>query len=129
LVVLDPLDIDANHADGVDNLVVFSDLNGDGETDGSVTDDDDNEQILIRHAGDRLEWQPKPGAGYVTLVAGITNDADGDGVAEPLFVPDSASDPSRMIVRVTAESPNPDPVTGEIRRYTVVSEVALRKAL
>ncbi len=76
-----------------------------------------------------MEWQPKPGASFVTLVDGVTNDADGDGVAEPMFIPDSATNPTRMIVRVTAESPDPDPVTGEILRYTVTSEVALRKAL
>ena len=38
MLVLDPLDIDADHTDGVDNLIVFTDRNGDGETDGTVTD-------------------------------------------------------------------------------------------
>jgi type II secretory pathway pseudopilin PulG len=128
-VVLDPADNDANHADGVDNLLIFADLNGDGETDGTATDDDDDEQILIRHAGGLVEWQPEPGAGYVTLVANISNDADGDGTAEPMFVPDSATSPTQIVVRVTAESPDPDPVSGQPLRYTVTSQVVMRKSL
>jgi len=125
-VVLDPEGTSPNHAKGVDNLLIFADLNGDGETDGTLTDDDDEERLLIRHALNAVEWQPKPGAAYVTLVTNVSNDADGDDTAEPMFVPDDATNPSRITVRVTTRSPAPDPLTGEFLRYTVTSDVALR---
>ena len=128
-VVLDPLNNDANEADGVDNLVVFADINGDGEVDGTVTDDDDGELLLIRHDGDRIEWRMKGSASYITLIDHVSNDADGDGTTEPMFIPDDATDPSRITIRVTARSPSPDPVSGEFIRYTVTSDVVLRKTL
>ncbi len=128
-VVLDPLGIDADLSDGVDNLVTFADLNADSETDGTVTDDDDNEQVLIRHNGDRIEWQTKPGNAFIALAVNISNDSDGDGTIEPMFVPNSVSNPSRITVRVTAVSPAPDPVTKNLIRYTVESDVVLRKSL
>lgn len=128
-VVLDPENTDADHSDGVDNLLIIADLNGDGETDGTVTDDDDDEQILIRHSANVVEWRRKPTASYITLVADVTNDADGDGNPEPMFVPDSATNPSQITVTVTARSPMRDPVRGDFLRYTVTSDVVLRKSL
>ncbi len=128
-VVLDPQGTDADHTDGVDNIVLFADLNADSETDGTVTNDDDNEQVVIRHAGDRIEWQTEPSGSFVTLAVDISNDADGNGTAEPMFVADDATNPSRVTVRITAQSPAPDPVTQEFVRYTVESDVVLRKTL
>jgi hypothetical protein len=129
VVTLDPLGTDGNPADGVDNVEVYADLNADAETDGAASADDEEEQILIRHVADAVEWRLTPAAGFVVLARGVTNDADGDGLAEPMFVADDAAAPERITVRVTARSAVPDPQSGEFIRYTVSSDVALRKSL
>ena len=125
-VVLDP-----DLSDTISEIEVYADINGDGETDGTVTDDDDGEQILIRHTGDRIEWRPSADTSdpFIILARNISNDADGDGTPEPMFVPDSTTDPRMITVRITAESPVADLRTGEFSRYSVVSQVVLRKAL
>jgi hypothetical protein len=45
-----------------------------------------------------------------------------------MFVPD-ANPPTRIGVTVTAQSPTPDPTSGDFIRYTVRSDVVLRKEL
>ncbi|MDX1388461.1 MAG: prepilin-type N-terminal cleavage/methylation domain-containing protein [Acidobacteriota bacterium] len=123
VVVLDPDDNDADDTDGVDDLEVYADLLGDGDT------DDIDEQVRIRHSGDQILWRRQANLSYIVLAENISNDADGDGTAEPMFLPDTTPTPSRITVQVTAESPAPDPVTGQIIRYTVRSDVTLRKQL
>ncbi len=122
-VVLDPDDNDANDADGVDDIEIYADLLGDGDI------DDLDEQVRIRHSGDQILWRRQVGLSYIVLAENISNDADGDGTAEPMFIPDTTPTPSRITVRVTAEAPAPDPVTGQAIRYTVSSDVVLRKQL
>ncbi|HUD72713.1 MAG TPA: prepilin-type N-terminal cleavage/methylation domain-containing protein [Dongiaceae bacterium] len=119
-VVLDPLPTDS-----VNFIEVLADLNEDGDT------DDPNERILIRHINDRIEWRTSSDTSqpYVTLAENITNDSDGDGVEEAMFVPDSLSHPTRVLVRITARSPSVDPRRGDYLRYTVSSEVVLRRNL
>ena len=56
-------------------------------------------------------------------------DLDGDGTVEPMFVPDSATNPRRISIRITARSPVPNPMSGEFIRFTVASDVVLRKSL
>ena len=51
-----------------------------------------------------------------------------NGTIEPMFIPNSAS-PTRVTVQITARSPDPDPTSGEFIRYTVSSDVELRKEL
>jgi prepilin-type N-terminal cleavage/methylation domain-containing protein len=123
--------LDPDPTDGVSQIEVFADLNQDGETDGTATDDDDGEQILIRHTGSRVEWRPTADVSdpFVVLARNISNDADGDGTPEPMFVPDSTSNPTRVTVQVTAESARADSRTGQPVRYTVTSRVVLRKTL
>ena len=118
-----PVVLDSNPGDGISEIEVFADLDGDGDTDSA------DEHVLIRHIADRIEWRRATTGSFEILAVDISNDADGDGTVEPLFVPDSVSDPTRVLVRVTAESPIPDPVTGQPLRYTVSSDVALRKRL
>ena len=122
-VVLDPDDNDGNDADGVDDIEVYADLLGDGDT------DDLGERVRIRHSGDQILWRRQDGLSYIVLAGSISNDADGDGTAEPMFVPDATPTPTRITVQVTAQSPSPDPVTGQFIRFTVSSDVALRKRL
>jgi hypothetical protein len=89
------------------------------------------EQVTIRHIGDRIEWRlTGDGSSPFQVVSiGITNDADGDGLVEPMFQPDDPTDPSVITVQITARSPVPDPRNGEFIRYTLRNEVTLRKGL
>jgi len=118
--------LDADLGDSVSEIEVFADLDEDGDT------DTPGEQMLIRHtgAGRQVVWRETGDAGdpFVVLAVNISNDADGDGTIEPMFVPD-ATPPTRIAVTVTAESPMPDPTSGQPIRYTVRSEVVLRKEL
>ena len=115
--------LDTNLGDNISEIETFADLDADGDTDGV------NEQVLIRHVGDIIEWRRSASGSFETLAVGISNDSDGDGTPEPMFVPDSTTDPTRVVVQITAESPEPDPVTQAPMRVTVSSEVVFRKKL
>ena len=119
-VVLDPLPNDS-----VNYIEVLADLNEDGDT------EDPNERILIRHINNQVEWRTSSDVSqpYEILADNITNDSDGDGVVETMFVPDSLTDPTRVTVRITARSPTIDPRRGDYLRYTISSEVSLRRNL
>ena len=80
---------------------------------------------------DRVEWRRSSDTSqpFDVLAVNISNDEDGDGTAEPMFVANSTTDPSRILVRLTAQSPVPDPKTGQRIRFTVASEVVLRNGL
>jgi hypothetical protein len=111
--------------DEVSEITVFADLDEDGLA--ASLDED----VLIRHAGSQVVWRRGPDEPLLVVATNITNDSDGDGVVEDMFVPVSDPSPSaqRVLVQVTAQSPVPDPMTGRFIRYTVRSEVALRKTL
>jgi hypothetical protein len=115
--------LDTDPGDGIDEIEAFADLDADGDTDGP------DEQVLIRHVADRIEWRRSAGGSFEILPVGMSNDSDGDGNPEPMFVPDSTTDPTRVVVQVTAESTEPDPVSHEPVRFTVASEVVFRKTL
>ena len=115
--------LDTNLGDNISEIETFADLDADGDTDGV------NEQVLIRHVGDIIEWRRSASGSFETLAVGISNDSYGDGTPEPMFVPDSTTDPTRVVVQITAESPEPDPVTQAPMRFTVSSEVVFRKKL
>lgn len=122
--------MDPDTTDDVSQIEVFADLNADAETDGTVTDDDLDEQVLIRHINDTVEWRrtADPNDPFIVLAVNISNDADGDGTIEPMFV-GNGTPPTAITVQVTAESPVADPISGEFIRYTVNSEVVLRSEL
>jgi len=117
--------LDPSPTNSTNYIEVFADLNEDGDT------NDANEDITIRWATDKIEWRTTSDTTqpYVTLADSISNDADGDGTPETMFVADSMSNPTRITVRITARSPVPDPRSGQYIRYTVSSEVVLRKKL
>lgn len=116
---------DPNLGDSVSQIEIFADLDEDGLTT-SV-----NEQMTIRHTGLQVQWRRTgdPDDVFEILATNISNDADGDGTIEPMFQPDDPSNPTRVTVQITAESPLPDPTTGQVVRYTVRSDVTLRKSL
>ncbi len=120
-----PVVLDPSPSNTANYIEALADLNEDGDT------DDADEDVLIRWAGNRVEWRKTSDTGqpFVILADTISNDSDGDGIAETMFVPDSTSSPTRVTVRITAQSPSPDPRSGLYIRYTVSSEVVLRKTL
>ena len=115
--------LDTNLGDNISEIETFADLDADGDTDGL------NEQVLIRHIEDRIEWRRGVSGSFEILAVGVTNDSDGDGNPEPMFVPDSLTDPTKIVVQITTESAEPDPVTREPMRFTMASEIAFRKKL
>jgi prepilin-type N-terminal cleavage/methylation domain-containing protein len=117
---------DTDLSDSISEIEVFADFDSDGSTTG-----DDDEAVLIRHVGNRIEWRRNDTSGtpFIVLATNISNDEDGDGVIEPMFQPDVTPNPSRITVQITAQSPVPDPTSGQFIRYTVRSDVVLRKSL
>ena len=117
--------LDSDLGDDISEIEVYADLDSDGTTDGL------DEQVLIRHVGDRIVWRRSNDTSgpFVILATNISNDADGDGTIESMFVPSSTPDPERITVRITARSPVPDPMSGEFIRFTADTEVVLRKSL
>ena len=118
------VNLDSDTGDGIAEIEVLADLDADGTTNGI------DEQVLIRHVGDEIVWRRSNDTGepFIILASGISNDADGDGTVEEMFVPSSAN-PDRITVQITAQSRAPNPVSGEFIRYTISSEVVLRKSL
>jgi prepilin-type N-terminal cleavage/methylation domain-containing protein len=116
---------DPDPLDDVSQIEMFADLDEDKQT------LSDGEQVTIRHIDDRIEWRLNGDASspYQVVATGITNDADGDGVIEPMFQPDDPADPAVITVQITARSPVPDPRNGKFIRYTLKNEVTLRKGL
>ena len=123
---LPTINLDSDTSDANAEIEVFADLNEDGDT------LDAEEQTLIRHIGaaGQVVWRPTSDVNdpFIVLSGDISNDSDGDGTIEPMFVPD-ANPPTRITVQITAQSPAPDPTSGQFIRYTVSSDVVLRKAL
>ena len=115
--------LDPDPSDDVSQIEVHADFNADGATDAA------GEQVLIRHVGDRIEWRRSATLPFETLAVNISNDANGDGAIEPMFVPIPATDPRRIRVQITARSPRVDAKSREFIVYTVSSEVLLRKAI
>ena len=116
---------DQNLGDGISEIEVFADLDEDQLTDSL------DEQVLIRHVANQVVWRRTNDVNdpFIVLATNISNDADGDGTAEPMFVPDTTPNPTRITVPITAQSPSPDPTSGQFIRYTVSSDVVLRKSL
>jgi prepilin-type N-terminal cleavage/methylation domain-containing protein len=122
---LDTLNMDSDTSDGIAEIELFADLDADGANDGL------DEQVLIRHVGNRIVWRRTNDVSdpFIVLATNITNDADGDGTVEEMFVASPPADPKFITVRITAQSPIPDPVSGEFIRYTVSSDVVIRKSI
>lgn len=104
-------------------IEVFADLNEDGDT------LDADEDVTIRFASGRLEWRKSTSGSYETLSEDISNDADGDGSAEPMFVADNPARPTRITVTLTARSPVANPTNQREIRSTASTDVLLRRNL
>lgn len=117
------LTLNATNPASADQIEIRADLDEDGVI--SAADED----VLIRLNGTSLEWRKSAGGPFVALASDITNDENGDGNAEMMFTPDSATNPTKVTVKITAQSPVPDSRTGQYVRYTVTDVVALRGKL
>lgn len=118
-------------ADTISELEIFADLDEAFAATAADATTGDGEQILIRHVGNQVIWRTTsdPNDPFVIVSDNISNDADGDGTIEPMFTPDSVTSPTQVTVQITAQSPVIDPVTQDFIRYTVSSDVVLRKDL
>jgi prepilin-type N-terminal cleavage/methylation domain-containing protein len=117
-----PVILDSDLSDSINDITVQADLNADGDT------DDTDEHMTIRQINGRVELQRTAGGSWETVGVNITNDADGDGTAEPMFTPDATPDPTRITVKVTATASSPNPENGAPIRYTLTTDVVLRNA-
>ena len=122
--------VDSDFSDAVSELTVRSDFDSilnPGDPDGLATQLD--EEIEFRHSGNTLMWRRQPGGRFEVLAMNISNDADGDGTIENMFIPDSNVNPTRITIQVTATSPVVDPISKDFTRYTVSADVVLRKEI
>jgi prepilin-type N-terminal cleavage/methylation domain-containing protein len=120
-----PVVTDTDTTDTIAEIEVFADLvePPDGLTNGL------DEQVMIRHVNDQIVWRRRAADPFEVLAINISNDANGDGTIEPMFVPDVTPNPTRITVQITARSPVVDPVSGDFIRYTVSSDVVLRSSI
>jgi len=122
--------LDTNTGDTIAEITVRADYHtaGTPNTPDGLADQID-EVIVFRHTNNTLIWDRDDDGSFEVLAVNISNDADGDGTIENMFVPDSTIDPQQLTVQITARSPVIDPVTRDFTRYTVTSDVFIRKDL
>jgi len=120
----------SDDTDAISEIEIFADLDEAG-TDATDACDGTDEQVHIRHVNGQVIWRRTNNVAdpYTVVANNISNDANGDGTIEPMFVPDDPTDPTVITVQITARSPVVDPVTRDFIRYTVSSDVVLRKDL
>ncbi|NIL99934.1 MAG: prepilin-type N-terminal cleavage/methylation domain-containing protein [Acidobacteria bacterium] len=124
------LTLDTNTGDTVAEITVRADYHTAGTpgTPDGLADQVD-EVIVFRHVNNQILWDNDDDGNFDVLAVNISNDADGDGTIENMFVPDSTTDPQQITVQITAVSPVIDPITRDFSRYTVTSDVFIRKDL
>jgi type II secretory pathway pseudopilin PulG len=124
------LTLDTNTGDTIAEITVRADYHTPGTpgTPDGLADEPD-EVIVFRHTNNTIVWDDDDDGTFEVLAVNISNDADGDGTIENMFVPDSTTDPQQITVQITARSPVIDPVTRDFTRYTVSSDVYIRKDL
>ncbi len=124
------LTLDTNTGDTIAEITVRADYHTAGTpgTPDGLADQID-EVIVFRHTNNTIIWDNDDDGTFEVLAVNISNDADGDGTIENMFVPDSTTDPQQITVQITARSPVIDPITRDFTRYTVTSDVYIRKDL
>jgi len=124
------LTLDANTGDTIAEITVRADFHtaGTPDTPDGLADQID-EVIVFRHTNNQIVWDQDDDGTFEVLAVNISNDADGDGTIENMFVPDSTTDPQQITVQITARSAVIDPITRDFSRYTVSSDVYIRKDL
>jgi hypothetical protein len=109
------------------NTTNFLQIRSDIDEDGTVANEPD-EDITIRWSGGHVEWRRTSDTTepFQVIADNITNDENGDGTAEQMFTADSISSPRRITVKITAQSPVPDPQTNQFARCTLSTQFFLR---
>ena len=128
--LFDGVTLDTNTGDTIAEITVRADYHTPGtpNTPDGLADQID-EVIVFRHTNNTIIWDQDDDGNFEVLAVNISNDADGDGTIENMFVPDSTTDPQQITVQITAQSPVVDPITRDFSRYTVSSDVFIRKDL
>jgi hypothetical protein len=118
-------------SDTISEIEIFADLDEVIVATVPEATEAEGEQILIRHVNNQVVWRTTsdPNDPFAIVSDNISNDADGDGTIEPMFTPNSVTSPTVITVQITAQSPVIDPITRDFIRYTVSSDVVLRKDL
>jgi len=98
-----------------------------GTPDGLASEID--EIVVFRHTNGMIIWDRDNDNKFDILAIDISNDADGDGTIEDMFVVDDVTAPTRVTVQITARSPVVDPLTKDFTRFTVSSDVLFRKEI
>jgi len=121
---------DSNTGDTIAEITMRTDYHTPGtpETPDGVASEED-EIVVFRHTNDTIIWDRDDDGSFEILAIDISNDADGDGTIEDMFVLDDVTAPTRVTVQITARSPVVDPITGDFTRYTVSSDVVFRKEI
>jgi type IV pilus assembly protein PilW len=132
----DPTDLmqksDPSYADFVgipynaSQLEMVSDLNGDGETDGTVTDDDTNEDIVYAYYDSDDQIKRKTGAGYFQPFAENIQAFGFDYLDSNGSATTTTADIRQIRITVTARTSKRDPdysLNGGYRTYTLISLV------
>jgi type IV pilus assembly protein PilW len=115
-------------------LQIVADLNGDGETDGSTTNDDSNEGITYTYDAANLQIDRNTGGGDQPFAENVQSFSfdylEADGVTEVTTTADN--DKIRQIkITITARTARPDPdytdpTYGHYRTYTLTSVITPR---
>jgi hypothetical protein len=121
---------DSNTGDTIAEITMRTDYHTPGtpETPDGVASEED-EIVVFRHTNNTIIWDRDDDGNFEILAIDISNDADGDGTIEDMFVLDDVTAPTRVTVQITARSPVVDPITGDFTRYTVSSDVVFRKEI
>jgi type II secretory pathway pseudopilin PulG len=121
---------DTNTSDSIAEITMRTDFHTPGTPntpDGVASEID--EIVVFRHINNTVVWDRDDDGTFEILAIDISNDADGDGTIEDMFVVDDVSAPTRVTVQITARSPVVDPISGDFTRYTVSSDVVFRKEI
>jgi len=110
-----------------DQIEIIADLNGDGETDGSSTDDDANEEIAYKYY-DTTEYSKqikrKTGDGnFQPFAENIQSFAFEYYEADGTTTTTTAADIRQIKITITAQTSESDPDYGGHRTYTLTSHV------
>jgi hypothetical protein len=121
---------DTNTSDTIAEITMRTDYHTPGTLgtpDGLASEID--EIVVFRHANNAIIWDRDDDGNFEILAIDISNDADGDGTIEDMFVLDDVTSPTRVTVQITARSPVVDPITRDFTRFTVRSDVIFRKEI
>ena len=116
-----------------DQLQILADLNGDGETDGSITDDDKNENIIYKYYDEHSKYpyqiKRKTGNGTFQPFAENIKEFKFDYLDSAGNATTTTADIRQIRITITARTSKPDPdysANSGFRTYTLTSLITPR---